>query len=115
MHLVHSIAIRPNLELKTRSKQLLVALQLDIALPSIAHYSSAIFETFCLGQNDSKHSVINNTLVYWLGKIRQNGTAHFKKCKQLFEYQYLLLISDIWWSMFKPIFKYCSFFNTRVN
>jgi hypothetical protein len=28
-----------------------------------------------------------------------NGTAHFKKCKQLFEYQYLLL-RDIWWLKF---------------
>jgi hypothetical protein len=24
-----------------------------------------------------------------------NGTAHFKKCKQLFEYQHLLLLRDI--------------------
>jgi len=29
-----------------------------------------------------------------------NGTAHFKKCKQLFEYQHLLLLKDIWWSKF---------------
>ncbi len=25
-------------------------------------------------------------------------TAHFKKCKQLFEYQHLLLLRDIGWS-----------------
>jgi hypothetical protein len=25
-----------------------------------------------------------------------NGTARFKKCKQLFEYQHLLLLRDIW-------------------
>ncbi len=31
---------------------------------------------------------------------RINGTAHFKKCKQLFEYQDLLLFRDIWWSKF---------------
>jgi hypothetical protein len=31
MHLLHSIAIRPNLELKTRPKQLLGSLPLDIA------------------------------------------------------------------------------------
>jgi hypothetical protein len=30
----------------------------------------------------------------------RNGTAHFKKCKQLFEYQHLLLLKDIWWSKF---------------
>jgi len=29
-----------------------------------------------------------------------NGTGHFKKCKQLFEYQHLLLLIDIWWSKF---------------
>ncbi len=41
-----------------------------------------------------------------------NGTAHFKKCKQLFVYQHLLLLGDIWWSKFESIFKYCSFFST---
>jgi len=29
-----------------------------------------------------------------------NGTAHFEKYKQLFEYQHLLLLRDIWWSKF---------------
>ncbi len=28
------------------------------------------------------------------------GTAHFKKCKQLFEYQHLRLLRDIWWTKF---------------
>jgi hypothetical protein len=28
----------------------------------------------------------------------QNGTTHFKKCNQLFEYLHLLLLRDIWWS-----------------
>jgi hypothetical protein len=32
MHLLHSIAIRPNLELKTQPKQLIGSLQLDIVL-----------------------------------------------------------------------------------
>ncbi len=31
---------------------------------------------------------------------KSNGTAHFKKCKQLFEYQHLLLLRDIWSSKF---------------
>jgi hypothetical protein len=26
-----------------------------------------------------------------------NETAHFKICKQLFEYQHLLIFRDIWW------------------
>ncbi len=26
----------------------------------------------------------------------ENGTAHFKECKQLFEHQHLLLLRDIW-------------------
>jgi hypothetical protein len=26
-----------------------------------------------------------------------HGTAHSKKCKQLFEYQHLLLLRNIWW------------------
>jgi hypothetical protein len=29
-----------------------------------------------------------------------NGTARLKKCKQLFEYQHLLLLSDTWWLKF---------------
>ncbi len=32
--------------------------------------------------------------------VEENGTAHFKKCKQLFEYQHLLLLRDIWCSKF---------------
>jgi hypothetical protein len=41
---------------------------------------------------------------------KPNGTAQFKQCKQLFEYQHLLLLRDIWWSKFESIFKCCSFF-----
>ncbi len=29
-----------------------------------------------------------------------NGTMHFKKCKQLFGYQLLLLLRAVWWSKF---------------
>jgi len=29
-----------------------------------------------------------------------NGTARLKNCNQLFEYQHLLLLRDIWWSKF---------------
>ncbi len=38
----------------------------------------------------------------WLDGARppHNGTAHLKKCKQLFEYQHLLLCSDTWWLKF---------------
>jgi hypothetical protein len=32
--------------------------------------------------------------------ILKNGTARFKKCKPLIEYQHLLLLRDIWWSKF---------------
>ncbi len=35
MHLLNSVAIRPNLELKTRPKQLLGSFPLDNVLPSI--------------------------------------------------------------------------------
>jgi hypothetical protein len=30
-----------------------------------------------------------------MSEIFVNGKAHFKKCKQLFEYQHLLLLRDI--------------------
>jgi hypothetical protein len=36
MHLLHCLAIRPNLELKTRPKQLLGSLPFDIMLPAEA-------------------------------------------------------------------------------
>jgi hypothetical protein len=39
-----------------------------------------------------------------------NGTTHFKKCIQLFEYQHLPLLRDIWWSRFLSIFNCSSFF-----
>jgi hypothetical protein len=38
-----------------------------------------------------------------------NGTARSKNCKQLLEYQNLLLLRDIWWSKFQSIFKCSSF------
>jgi hypothetical protein len=28
--------------------------------------------------------------------LKKNGTACFKKCKQLFQYKHLLLLRDIW-------------------
>jgi hypothetical protein len=43
-------------------------------------------------------------------KSVHNGTARFKKCKQLFEYQHLLLLRDIWQSTLESIFKCSSFF-----
>jgi hypothetical protein len=30
--------------------------------------------------------------------VLANGTAPFKKCKQLLQYQHFLLVRDIWWS-----------------
>jgi hypothetical protein len=41
--------------------------------------------------------------------FKNNGTVRFQKCKQMFEYQYLLLLRDIWGSKFKSLFK-CSLF-----
>ncbi len=37
------------------------------------------------------------TMKIW---IQRNGTAQLKKCKQLFEYRHLLLLSDTWWLKF---------------
>jgi hypothetical protein len=38
MHLLHSVAVWPNLEFKTQPKQLLGYLMLDIVLPSAAYW-----------------------------------------------------------------------------
>ncbi len=43
MHLLSTIAIQPNLELKTRPKQLLGSLPLVIALPELANFTCADF------------------------------------------------------------------------
>ncbi len=43
-----------------------------------------------------------------------NETAHFKKCKKLFEHKHLLLLRDIWWSKFLYIFKMLFIFSTTV-
>ncbi len=50
MHLVHSVEIQPNLELKSRPKQLLGYLPLDIPLPgqkdrSLLYWPSRTWET----------------------------------------------------------------------
>jgi hypothetical protein len=37
MHVLHSVAIRPNLELKTQPKQLLGSLPLVLAIPGISY------------------------------------------------------------------------------
>jgi hypothetical protein len=44
----------------------------------------------------------------WFSSL--DGTVRFKDCKQLFEYQHLLLLRDIWWSKLYSIFKCSSFF-----
>ncbi len=38
-----------------------------------------------------------------------------KKCKQLFEYQHLLLLKDIWWLKLKSVYEVVNFFCTSVN
>jgi hypothetical protein len=54
--------------------------------------------------------ISNFTSLKALKIVPKNGTARLKKCKQLFEYQHLLLLRDIWWSKFKSILICCPFF-----
>jgi hypothetical protein len=56
-----------------------------------------------------RHNILSNEN----DKILNNRTTHFSKYKQLFEYQHLLLLWDIWWSEFQSIFKCSSFFQHR--
>ncbi len=45
-----------------------------------------------------------------------NGTTHFKKCKQLFEYLHLLLLRDIYGGQSSNLYlNVVYFFNTSVN
>jgi len=48
MHFQHSIAIQPNLELKTRAKQVLGSLPLDIALPDVSYKSFHVKKTVAI-------------------------------------------------------------------
>jgi hypothetical protein len=57
----------------------------------------------------TKH--LKNLLQTILDKcVLSNGTTRFKKCKQLSEYQHLLLFRDIWWPKVSSIFKCSTFF-----
>jgi hypothetical protein len=49
MHLLSNAVIRPNLELKTRHKQLLGYLPLDIALPGKQHKPISIHQILASG------------------------------------------------------------------
>jgi hypothetical protein len=44
-----------------------------------------------------------------------NGTAHLKKCKQLFEYQHLIYLETSGGQSSNLYFKVVHFFNTSVN
>jgi hypothetical protein len=45
-----------------------------------------------------------------------NGAVRFEKCKQMFEYQHLLLLRDIWWSQSSnPYLNVAHFLNTRAD
>ncbi len=46
MHLLPSVAIWPNLELKTRPKQLLGSFPIVIALPAFIHFNNLSLQTF---------------------------------------------------------------------
>ena len=55
----------------------------------------------CWYSNNGRGSTVNRALDGSSEKGKQNnGKAHLKKYKQLFEYQHLLLLRDIWWSNF---------------
>jgi hypothetical protein len=64
MHLLRSIAIRPNLEWKTRSKQLLGFLLLDIALH--AHFNVVL----CYSQVIAIMSILRVTKLYFTAYIK---------------------------------------------
>ncbi len=48
-------------------------------------------------------------------KVTRMEQYALKKGKQLFEYQHLLLLRDIWWSKFNLYLIVVHFFNKSVN
>jgi hypothetical protein len=60
----------------------------------------------------SKHSVFYQEQMY-MGIF--NGRACFKKCKQLFEWQHLLLLRDILGQSYNPYLNVVQVYNTSVN
>jgi hypothetical protein len=74
------------------------------------YFASYFYKPFCLhsvGQSIEHFAVISvaafvSVIATSIDVIIaiNNGTMHFKKCKQLFEYLHLLLLRDIWWFIF---------------
>ncbi len=66
---------------------------------SMVFYQTVFKDPFILAKFPHKNVRIQScfvfTLVPWVSLLYKE-TAHFQKCKQLLEYQHLLLIRDIW-------------------
>jgi hypothetical protein len=83
-------------------------------LTSVIYSFKWYFVAFVPSKHSQTWNIWTKMLDWGKNTSRDNGTAHFKKCKQLFEYQHLLLLRDIWWWKFYSIFKCCSFFSRPV-
>ncbi len=54
----------------------------------------------CVNEPLGSYEGLIGTNIYFSKQVNLlvcNGTERFEKCKQLLEYQNLLLLSDIWW------------------
>jgi hypothetical protein len=68
------------------------------------------------GQQHSAFSLSVRSIYHTMLLVNlQNGTARFEKCKQLFEYQHLLLFRDIGGESYHLNLNIVHFFNTSAN
>jgi hypothetical protein len=95
-----TIALRENSEAKLVEPKLKLSCSFRVS-----KFATIIFMN---GTEHIRHLSRNTRQEYM--EYTNNGTARFKKCKQLFEYKHLLLLRDIWGSKLYFIFKCCSFF-----
>jgi len=126
-----SLSKRPSLKLKTLHKQLLRIIPLVIThrtpgqlckkprmgfvssklisliIGSLSHKINLLFHYFLLTVGGRQLPITQNYnfLNFFVLGMR-NGTARFKKCKQLSAYQHFLLLRDICWSKLYSVFKY---------
>jgi hypothetical protein len=68
-------------------------MKLHRSVKSLAHIA-------CVNKPLGSYEELIGTNIFFSKQVNLlvcNGTAYFEKCKQLLEYQNLLLLCDIWW------------------
>jgi hypothetical protein len=120
MHLLPSVAIRPNLELKTRPKQLLGSLPLVIVLPTGVHQIHLSNAHIIFPASYAGKGVLNKDTTVWLDGARpppislleQRPLKIVNKCLNTNIYSYLETSGGQNYNLYLNV---VHFFNTSLN